>query len=368
MSWNLVTTPNGKQYKAKDKSYYLLHVTNKWRDSYSCFNPEPYTSERGKVRYRIQLPVLLSIMSSENNEVLMDLPDILRCYDVPCSPSCYKDVQLFLNGEEAVHPYGPKRSTDSDQYAIIQDSWYLLHIRKEYIDEYDDLDPVEYRLGDGRVRYKARLPMLCKIPSGGSPESNVDIKDVCKYFNVPCYLYESFDMFLDGCIAEHPSSKISKSSHKLPCGEYYVGDPLYLQDSVETAYDKFFAHNGLDRMFIYRKEKVITISTRGDDSYPLYETTETPKLKDTTARPRHVDSIITETATICFIPLNLLYGMGFRLPKIKREGFIFNSMNISELSNKKTFSVVINYRGGLPQYVDFLNYAILICDKNKFDN
>lgn len=298
----------------------------------------------------------------------MDLPDVCRCYDVPSSQSFYLDVQLFLNGEEIDHPHRRKRPADSDKYMIIPNSWYLLHIKKEDVDEYEDLEPQEYTLGDGRIRYTAKLPMISKIRSGDSSEKEAEIEDACKYFNVPLYGYERFELFIDGKIAEHPSNKISKRTYKLPCGKYYVGDPLYLLNGDEIAYGKFLAHNGDDRIFSYKKHKAITIATHADDSYPLYKITDKLQSKGGATNFNHIDSIITETATICFLPLDLLYTLGCKLPKIKRPGFTFTSENQSALSDDKQFSVVITYKGGWPQYVEFLNYTILIEDKNRFED
>ena len=360
MSWEIITTPNGKEFKAKDNSWHLLHINKRWLGSYACVNPEPYTTANGKVRFRVRLPVLLSVTSTDNNEVLMDLPDVCRCYNVPGGSSFYLDAQLFLNGEEVAHPYGRAKANNLDQYIILMDSWYVLHIKKEHVDEYEDLDPEEYFLSDGRVRYKAMMPMLGRIHDGANYERIFDIEETCKYFNVPRFDYERFEMFIDGSLAEHPANKISTSIRRLPSGEYYVGEPLYPKNGDESTYDKHFAHKGTDRILTLQNQKIVTISTGGDDSYRLY--------KSTSNNISHVDSIITETATICFVPLTLLYGMGYKLPKIKREGFAFDSRSSSSGSDKKTFSVVITYKGGRPQYINFLDYTILIDDRYKFED
>jgi hypothetical protein len=360
MTWDLITTPNGKEYKAKANSWHLLHIHQRWQKSYADLNPESYTASNGKIRYRVKLPALLSVASTDDNEVLMDLYDACKCYCVPAGTSFYLDAQLFLNGEEVPHPYSRAKLVNPDQYVVLKDSWFLLHIKKEYVDEYEDLDPEEYFLSDGRVRYKAALPMLGKTLDGDNYERILKIEEACKYFNVPRFNYESFEMFVDGNLAEHPANEISTSIRRLPSGEYYVGEPLYPKNGDERTYDKLFEHKGTDRTYTLQNHKIVTVSTGGDDSYRLY--------KSTSSSISHIDSIITETATVCFAPLALLYDMGYKLPKIKREGFTFDSRSSSSGSDKKTFSVVITYKGGRPQHISFLDYTILVDDRYRFED
>ena len=360
MGWHLIATPNGKEHKAKDNSWHLLHINKRWESSYACVNPVPYTTSNGKIRFRVRLPVLLSITSTDSNEVLMDLPDVCRCYDIPGGSDFYLDAQLFLNGEEVAHPYGRAKPNSLDQCVVLPGSWYLLHIRKEHVDEYEDLDPEEYFLSDGRVRYRAVLPMLGKIHDGTNYERIFEIEETCEYFNVPRFNYESFEMFIDGNLAVHPANEVSTSIRRLPSGEYYVGEPLYPKNGDESTYDKLFDHKGTDRTYTLQNHKIVTVSTGGDDSYRLY--------KSTCNSISHIDSIITETATICFAPLALLYDMGYKLPKIKREGFTFDSRSSSSGPDKKTFSVVVTYKGGRPQHISFLDYTILVDDRYRFED
>ena len=353
----MITTPNGKEHKAKDNSWHVLHFNNSDIKWYAHLNPKRYTTDKGKTRWKAELPVLLSITSTDANEVLMGIFDVLRCFNITYSK--HRSVQLFLDGQEIIHPANRSRLPDHDHLSPLENSWFLLSIKKEHAEEYDNLDLQEYQLTDGRLRYNAKLPMLCKTLSTGASEIILDIEAACKYFHVPTYLYERFEMFVDGKLSEHPSNIISVSSHVLPCGVYYVGDPILLNSDTRT-FRNTIPHNRLDSVFTLNKHKILSISTHSDDSFPLYKISKNVV--------NHFDSIITETATIAFVPIDMLCEMGFTKAKIKRDGFVFDSASYFTCSENKSFPVQITYKGGLPQCVDFLDYAILIGDKGKYED
>lgn len=363
MSVSLITTPNGKQHKAKENSWHLIHLNEKWKDSYACLNPEKYIRGNGKTRYRAKLPVLLSITSTDENEVIMDLPDVCRCFGVPGSATSYVDVQLFIDGREVPHPYSRGKSESSDQYILSQDSWYELVITRENMDDYEDLELREYQLDDGRSRYKAMLPMLFKS-SGPVNKTEVDIDDVCKYFNVPSHCYESFEMFVKGKSVEHARNKVSESSHRLPYGDYFLGDPLFLDPGD---FEKFIDQDR-DRQFVHEKHKVLSITTFSDDSYPLYKYSDKWLKTNNTEMPRRISLISTETATVCLIPLSLLQRMGHTATRLESRGIILSLKPKPSGDAKRFFVVRILYKGGIPQCAEFLDYTLLIGDKRKFED
>ena len=85
MATSLIVTPNNVQHRVKDNSWYVLHVMPDSRDEYAILDPVSYKRDDGSMRYKAKIPVLLSITSTEENEVFMDARDVFRCYKIPYS-------------------------------------------------------------------------------------------------------------------------------------------------------------------------------------------------------------------------------------------------------------------------------------------
>ena len=358
----LILTPNNRQYSAKDNSWYDLHImTKEMSERLNSLNPKSYTREDGSKRYKVKLPVLLSITSTEKNEILMDISDVFRCFNIPYSR--HLRIQMYVEGKEVQSP-GCNDMSNATKFKTRDNSWYVLHVNKDYADYYEKLDPEECCLDDGRVGYRVNLPMLINS-AGAGKEKLMDIDDICKHFNVPNYLHERLLMYVDGVEVEHPSNKITKRIHTLPIGAYYVGDPAAVLSNVKDFFEKFLGGHERDELFNYRGRKILSIKTGRDGSYRLYENKKKISSDQTIDSPVHIDNLLVDLATISFIPLGLLKSAGMSSEKIEKEGYTFEAKSCTGKPEGKVFDVTIYEKGGFMQYVKFLSYIILIDDKTR---
>lgn len=350
-----VVTPDLRRHKAKLNSWYVLHfMTWKVSESYNSLYPEAYATDDGSTRYRIRMPVLLSIVSTDDNEVLMDVSDVCKCHDVPFSR--YLRIQMFLDGIEVNPPKGHAAPT-LDPCLQIQNSWYVVYLGQDEADDYERLNPVRYRQKDGSECYKVRVPMLYRTADEKKP---MDLGEVCRYLNIPDFRYQHFEMFIGGEEVEHAFNKAEERTYTLPVGQYFFGDPLSVLSDVEDFFDAFLGEHDCDEFFDYRGFPIVSIITGADGVYPLVERSHGTITTAMSGHSADIDSLSVELATASFIPLDLLASLGVKQELIEDSGFIFDSASLMGDLGESTFAVTIYGKGDVIQYVDFLRYRLLI--------
>lgn len=371
MTSSLIVAPNNKQYRAKDNSWYLLHVMAESRDEFAILDPVSYQRDDGSTRYQAKLPILLSITSTEDNEVFMDVSDVFKCYNIPYSR--HLRLQMYVDGME-VKPPGCHGAPNISLHKTRENSWYLLYVKNHSVNVYEKLDPEECRLDDGRIRFKVKIPMLVKTDSKGK-ESLMSVDDICKLLNVPVS-YERVLMIVNGEEVEYPANKITSRSYTLAAGAYYVGDPSYvLSDKVIS---QFWEYDD-ETFFKFWGHQVVCIKTGGDGAFRVYDLNECGDALDDdgceveAGRPVYDDCLLVDTATIAFIPLEIL-GVSLEEAvegEVGENGFILNcepdnGENINALDVEINYS--LRYDRESVETVRFLRYEVLIADQEKYED
>jgi hypothetical protein len=373
MATSLIVTPNNTQHRAKDNSWYVLHVMANSRDEFIILDPVSYKRDDGSTRYKAKLPILLSITSTEENEVLMDVSDVFRCYKIPYSR--YLRLQMYVDGNE-VKPPGCHGAPNISQHKARDNSWYVLYVKTSHANDYEKLDPEECRIDDGRVRYKVKLPILVKTDDAGT-ETLMSIDDICKQLNVPSpFLNERFAMYVDGEEVEHPENKITRRSFSLPVGPYYVGDPFYVLNEKEIS--QFWEYDN-ETFFKFWGHQVICIKTGSDGCFPIYEFNKTGvQLDDNKSvfdkdTPVFCEELLVDTASIAFIPLEIL-GVSLKEAiqgEVGENGLILNCKP-DAIKDGSSLEVEVfysyRYRMESVDTVRFLGYEVLIADKEKYED
>jgi len=369
MATSLIVMPNNVQHRVKDNSWYVLHVLAYSKDEYAILDPVSYIRDDGSMRYKAKLPVLLSIASTEENEVFMDVSDVFRCYKIPYS-RCLR-LQMYVDGNE-VKPPSRHGAPNISQHKARDNSWYVLYLKKHSIDDYEKLDPEECRLEDGRIRYKVKIPMLVKTDVKGN-ESLMSIGDICKLLNVGG-LYERVLMYVDGAEVDHPDNRITRQSYALPAGVYYVGDPFYV---LEDQWESF--QENKETSFKFLGHSVISIGTGRDGGFRVYDLNECGDAIDDdgcqieSGTPVYGDCLLVDTATIAFIPLEIL-GVSLEEAiegEVGENGLIVNcepddDEDINTLDLEITYSH--RYSGESVDTLRFLCYEVLIADQEKYED
>jgi len=353
-----IVTPNHRRCRARANSWYVLHIMT-WQRSggYNSLNPEAHAMNDGSTRYLVRLPVLLSSASTEDDDVFMDVCDVFRCYDIPYSR--YLRIQMFLDGKEADPPSGHAVPI-IESNLIRKDSWYLLSLTESEADDYERLDPVYYRMVDGSMRYKVRVPVLYRTPD---KQSLMDLSETCKYLNIPDFRFYHFEMYIDGVEVEHPFNKKEKRTYALPSGGYYLGDPLAVLGDVEDFFEVFLGAHDCEENFCYRGYQIVGIYSGVDGFYPLFKRNQTIDSIESAGKLVHVDSLSAELARLSFIPLDLLDCLGTDQDVIEDNGFILDAEPPFTDSIDETFAVTIHSRGGIVTHVEFLQYLLLLQDR-----
>lgn len=340
---------------------------------FNSLDPERYSRDVGSTRYKAKLPVLLSITSTEENEVLMDVSDVFRCYNIPYDR--HLRLQMFLDGKE-VSPPGRHGVPNIMQHKAKDNSWYVLYVKTQQANDYEKLDPEKCRIGDGRVRYKVKLPMLVKTDAAGT-EKLMSIDEICTQLNVSApYLNERFAMYVDGAEVEHPENKITRRSFSLPVGPYYVGDPFYVLNEEEIS--QFWEYNG-ETFFKFWGHQVICVGTGGDGCFPIYEFKKTGVQFDDNERvfdndtPVFCEELLVDTSSIAFIPLEIL-GVSLEDAidgEVGENGLILKC-NPDGVKDGSSLEVEIfyssRYGGEFVETIRFLSYEVLIADKEKYED
>lgn len=340
---------------------------------FNSLDPERYSRDDGSTRYKAKLPVLLSITSTEENEVLMDVSDVFRCYNIPYNR--HLRLQMFLDGTE-VNPPGRHGVPNIMQHKAKDNSWYVLYVKTQEANDYEKLDPEKCRIDDGRVRYKVKLPMLVKTDAAGT-ETPMSIDEICKQLNVSApYLNEHFAMYVDGAEVEHPENKITRRSFSLPFGPYYVGDPFYVLNEQEIS--QFWEYDS-ETFFKFWGHQVICIKTGSDGCFPIYEFNETRGQFDDNRKvidndtPVYSQELLVDTASIAFIPLEIL-GVSLEEAiqgEVGENGLILNCKP-DGVNDGSSLEVEIFYssRYGREsvETIRFLGYEVLIADKEKYED
>ena len=366
MATSLIVTPNNVQHRVKDNSWYVLHVMPDSRDEYAILDPVSYKRDDGSMRYKAKIPVLLSITSTEENEVFMDVSDVFRCYKIPYSR--YLRLQMYVDGDE-VKPPGCHGNPNISQHKAKDNSWYVLYLKKCSIDNYEKLDPEECRLDDGRIGFKAKIPMLAKTDDKGN-EFLMSLGDICKLLNVPGF-YGHFLMYVDGVKVDH---QIIRRFYTLPAVAYYVGDPCYV---LEEKYELFKKNN--EMFFEFLGHSVISIGTGGDGGFRVYNLNECGDALDDdgceveAGTPVYADSLLVDTGTIAFIPLEIL-GVSLEEAiegKVGENGLIVtrepdDDEDIKSLDVEITYTFSCNRES--VDTVRFSCYEVLIADQEKYED
>lgn len=371
MTHSLIVASNNKSYRAKDNSWYVLHVMTESKDEFAKLDPVFYQRDDGSIRHKAKLPILLSITSTEVNEVLMDVSDIFKCYNIPYSQ--HLRLQMYVDGME-VKPPGCHGAPNISQHKTRENSWYLLYVKNHSVNDYEKLDPEECRLDDERIRFKVKIPMLVKTDDQGK-ESPMSVDDICKLLNVPVF-YGRVLMYVNGEEVEYPASKITSRSYTLPAGAYYVGDPFYVLSNKEiTQFRKYD-----DELFFkFRGHQVVCIKTGGDGALRIYHLNECGDALDDNGReveagrPVYDDCLLVDTATIAFIPLEILgVSLGEAVEGEAGENGLILNCEPDNGEDTNTLDVQINYSFRYDresvETVRFLHYEVLIADQEKYED
>ena len=87
---------------------------------------------------------------------------------------------------------------------------------------------------------------------------------------------------------------------QIPAGRYWIGSPDLILDTGEAdPIDEIFYKSGLQEK---DGHKFVSINTMGDGPFKLYDLEDSMHSGD----PEHVDTFITDVATICIIPAVLV--------------------------------------------------------------
>lgn len=363
MTSTTIITPNNKQHRARSNSWYVLHLlTKKCSNQYKSLNPEVYTKDDGSKRYKVRLPVLLSITSTEDSEIFMDVSNVCKCYNVPYG-RCLR-IQMFIDGEEAPFVAG-HRTIQIDKYKAKANSRYDLYVTEQYADDYERFNPQKIRLANGKTCYKAEIPMLLQTSEAGK-ESIMDFREVRRHLNISL-MYKQIRMYVDGVEVEHPNEIKTQRSYVLPAGSYYVGDPMRALSNIDDFFEDFMGAHECNEFFIYRDNQIVSVRTGSDGYFPLCKNDGNHEAGQASHRPIQINKLPVDLATISFIPLSLLDSLNISPKEIKNNGFIFEAEAHADHPDDAVLTVTIHDKGGVTQFVEFLQYIILIGDALRFN-
>ena len=206
-------------------------------------------------------------------------------------------------------------------------------------------------------------------------ESLINVDDICKLLNVP-NLHERVLMYVNGAEVDFPAKKITSRSYSLPAGAYYVGDPFYVLNDKEIS--QFWEYDD-ETFFKFWGHQVVCIKTGSDGAFRIYNLNECGDAPDDdgceveAGRPVYDDCLLVDTATIAFIPLEIL-GVSLEEAvegEVGENGLILNC-EPDNGEDINTLEVEINYSSRYDresvETVRFLRYEVLIADQEKYED